>query len=209
MLVVFLKYPGGVAWTLGIICVGLWLGLQKLGYHEVAEIGRVATRTMQQRSVIANNLALRHAVDEMKTVETLEELCFVLEHALAENEFHSFRLIIEGPLARALDPNSTLQAGSEDERSYFWSQENGGGAERSPMASWTLELECSPYDHSSVRLLFHRYEQVQDIRLDLNLVTGLLARAMRTALGVIAAREVEREQAVGEAEAWEFPSKPD
>jgi hypothetical protein len=72
--------------------VGIWFGVQHLGYHEFAELGRAAKRTVAQKQIILNNLAVRRATEELSSAEDFASLCNILESAFAANEFDSFDL---------------------------------------------------------------------------------------------------------------------
>jgi UDP-GlcNAc:undecaprenyl-phosphate GlcNAc-1-phosphate transferase len=58
-----LLYPAGssIGIVLTVVGVGIWFGVQHLGYHEFAELGRAAKRTVDQKQIIVNNLAIRRA----------------------------------------------------------------------------------------------------------------------------------------------------
>ena len=63
---------GPTSGFIGIVFVvlgsGVWLGVQRLGYLEFGELRRVAQRTIDQRRVFVNNLAVRRAIDELQLV---------------------------------------------------------------------------------------------------------------------------------------------
>jgi hypothetical protein len=53
---------------------GIWFGVQHLGYLEFGEIRRVAQRTIEQRRVFVNNLAVRRAIEELQRVNDYDAL---------------------------------------------------------------------------------------------------------------------------------------
>ncbi len=73
LLSLFLLWPTGS--TLGLVMAvlgtGIWIGVQRLGYLEFGEIRRVAQRTMEQRHIFVNNLAIRRATEELKVAGEL------------------------------------------------------------------------------------------------------------------------------------------
>jgi UDP-GlcNAc:undecaprenyl-phosphate GlcNAc-1-phosphate transferase len=81
---------GTIAVVLTIVGLGVFFGLQHLGYDEVDELRRVARRTWEQKSIITNNLAIRHATDELARALSLEEVCEILKTAFRDNDFDGF-----------------------------------------------------------------------------------------------------------------------
>jgi UDP-GlcNAc:undecaprenyl-phosphate GlcNAc-1-phosphate transferase len=80
LLSLFLLWPTGS--TLGLVLLvlgtGIWLGVQHLGYLEFGELRRVAQRTMEQRQIFVNNLAIRRATEELRAARDYDELCRIL-----------------------------------------------------------------------------------------------------------------------------------
>jgi UDP-GlcNAc:undecaprenyl-phosphate/decaprenyl-phosphate GlcNAc-1-phosphate transferase len=161
-----------------IVAVGIWYGLYRLGYHEFYELLRLVQRAIVQRFVIANNLDFRHAMDELRYVESVQELCFVLERALVSNEFDGFELQISGPIV------GHLPAG--DRVAYSWKRPRTR-VEGDHVGYWRLEMECSPRSDSSAKFIFLRQQDHRAILLDLNTVTTLLASALTETVTRIAA----------------------
>src|SRR5215469_3929685 len=64
LLSLFLLWPTGstLGLVLAVVGIGVWIGVQHLGYLEFGEIRRVAQRTMEQPHIFINNLAIRFAV---------------------------------------------------------------------------------------------------------------------------------------------------
>jgi len=56
---------GTIAVVLSVVGLGVFFGLQHLGYHEVDELRRMARRTWEQKAIISNNLAIHRATDEL------------------------------------------------------------------------------------------------------------------------------------------------
>src|SRR6202021_554752 len=77
MLSLFLLWPSGS--TLGLVLMvigtGIWFGVQHLGYLEFWEIRRVAQRTIEQRGIFVNNLAIRRATEELKGSGNYAHVC--------------------------------------------------------------------------------------------------------------------------------------
>lgn len=54
--------------------VGVFVGLRQLHYQEFVELWQVAQRTMNQRRVIANNLAVRRAAEALDSYRTFNDI---------------------------------------------------------------------------------------------------------------------------------------
>jgi UDP-GlcNAc:undecaprenyl-phosphate GlcNAc-1-phosphate transferase len=89
-----LLYPtgSGTGIVLTVVGVGVWFGVQHLGYHEFAELGRAAKRTVDQKQIIVNNLSVRRATEELSSADDFASVRNILESAFASNEFDSFDL---------------------------------------------------------------------------------------------------------------------
>ena len=71
----------GIAFV--VLGSGVWLGVQRLGYLEFGELRRVAQRTIDQRRVFVNNLAVRRAIEELQRVNDYDHLYNVLVSAFS------------------------------------------------------------------------------------------------------------------------------
>jgi UDP-GlcNAc:undecaprenyl-phosphate GlcNAc-1-phosphate transferase len=85
--------------TLGLVLVvigaGVWFGVQHLGYLEFGEIRRIAQRTVEQRSIFVNNLAIRRATEELKGASDYAQVSHILKSAFLSNDFDGFELSFE------------------------------------------------------------------------------------------------------------------
>jgi UDP-GlcNAc:undecaprenyl-phosphate/decaprenyl-phosphate GlcNAc-1-phosphate transferase len=97
LLSLFLLWPE--RHTLGLVLVvigmGVWFGVQHLGYLEFWEIHRIAQRTFEQRSVFVNNLAIRRAIEELKVTSDYDQVCHIMKAAFLSNDFDGFELSVE------------------------------------------------------------------------------------------------------------------
>jgi len=89
-----LLYPSGSLIFLVVVVIGsgVFFGLQQLRYHEFSELQRVAERTMNQKRVIANNIAIRRAAEELETCRSLAEIGVVITEKLEPIGFDGFAL---------------------------------------------------------------------------------------------------------------------
>jgi len=81
---------GTIAVVLSVVGLGVFFGLQHLGYREVDELRRLARRTWEQRTIISNNLAIRHATDELAYAKTLHDVLQILKKAFEDNDYDGF-----------------------------------------------------------------------------------------------------------------------
>src|SRR5437879_2585436 len=83
LLSLFLLWPTGssLGLVLAVLGIGIWIGVQRLGYLELGELGRVAQRTFEQRQIVINNLAIRRAREELKAARDYDQIRRILEAA--------------------------------------------------------------------------------------------------------------------------------
>ena len=96
LLSLFLLWPTGssLGLVLAVVGTGVWLGVQHLGYLEFGELRRVAQRTIEQRQIVINNLAIRRATEELKVARDYDQVCRILTAAFGTNDFDWFELNI-------------------------------------------------------------------------------------------------------------------
>lgn len=191
LLSLFLLWPTGssLGLVLAVLGTGIWLGVQHLGYLEFGEIRRVAQRTLDQRQIVINNLALRRATEELKAVRDYEQLCRVLSAAFASNDFDAFELGIklllnEHPLLHQFAPSGHGDV-------YFrWSKP--GAFVLPGIASWTLALDLiTTSNRRRGSLTIHRHYSEQPLQLDVNLLTSEFPTVLADALDRTMAHAVE------------------
>jgi len=92
LLSLLLLNPGGR--TLGIVLVvlglGVLVGVQQLRFHEFVELKQFASRTLNLRQVIANDVGVRRIVGALRSCESSRELCLVLQAGLKPIGFDGF-----------------------------------------------------------------------------------------------------------------------
>ena len=81
---------GNIAVVLSVVGLGVFFGLQHLGYHEVDELRRMARRTWGQKAIISNNLAIRRAEDELAHAKTVHDIVRILKGAFQGNDYDGF-----------------------------------------------------------------------------------------------------------------------
>ena len=109
LLSLFLLRPGiGVGATVFFILgIGIWKGVKHLGYHEFDELRRLAQRTVDQKKVISNNLAIRRASNKLASAQSFHQLCSILQEAFETNDFGGYQLSLHPTSAQY--PGATAQ----------------------------------------------------------------------------------------------------
>ena len=118
MLSLFLLWPTGssLGLVLAVLGIGIWIGVQHLGYLEFGELARVAHRTLNQPQIFVNNLAIRRATEELKVARDYDQVRRILVAAFGSNDFDSFELKLEllpGELVLSVPPNRRQPAAAE------------------------------------------------------------------------------------------------
>lgn len=184
LLSLLLLSPGQapLAIVLLVLGIGIILGVQKLGYHEFFEIGRMARRTFEQKQVIVNNLAVRRGAEKLARCSDWRELIEILHYTFAESDFDSFEIVVKAEGSGAIACSHRWQRPAprldyDKERSTPWSLNLQLQVSK---GKWDGALELSRLD-SSVLLL------------DINLLTDKLKTELERACqrAAVAAEDVQ------------------
>lgn len=193
MLSLFLLWPTGssVGLVMAVMGVGIWIGVQHLGYLEFGEIARVGRRTLDQPQIFVNNLAIRRATEELKVARDFDQIHRILTAAFGNNDFDGFELNLDlrpgqtAPMG-ALDP----RAPSENENVFRWVKP--GLVNLNSSAAWTIALSLlSSSDRCCGALMIYRLYSRRDLQLDVNLLTAVFPAALADALDRTLARPVD------------------
>jgi UDP-GlcNAc:undecaprenyl-phosphate/decaprenyl-phosphate GlcNAc-1-phosphate transferase len=177
LLSLFLLYPSGptVGIVLFVIGAGIWVGVQHLGYHEFGELSRVAHRTMEQKRIIVNNLAIRRATDDLSASADLKGVERALRAAFDANDFDGFDLQV----------SSAGESHLEELANGFklsWQKPNGTeDHSKEPAWSLTLDLQKSDGDRLGTFSLY-RYCNGHPLLVDVNLLISGFNTALTKAL---------------------------
>jgi UDP-GlcNAc:undecaprenyl-phosphate GlcNAc-1-phosphate transferase len=185
MLSLFLLWPTGssLGLVMAVLGAGIWIGVQHLGYLEFGELARVAHRTLDQRQIFINNLAIRRATEELKVARDYQQVRRILTAAFSTNDFDGFDL--KGKLL----PGETIPLDPQDgppsrgnEFSFRWSKP-GVTKSLEGSAVWTLGLDLlSTANHRRGTLVVHRVYSQRDLQIDVNLLTSTFPTAVADAL---------------------------
>jgi UDP-GlcNAc:undecaprenyl-phosphate/decaprenyl-phosphate GlcNAc-1-phosphate transferase len=184
LLSLFLLNPSGP--TLGIVLfvifAGIWVGVQQLGYHEFGELTRMAHRTMEQKKIIVNNLAIRRATEALATSTDLKSVERTLREAFEGNDFDGFNL----QLAHIDAPHT--DDGKTNGFRVSWHKPNGSGGEQNSAAGWALTLDLKKIGGRQLgTFVLYRQCNGHPLMVDVNLlISGFntaLTEALDNALG--------------------------
>lgn len=185
MLSLFLLWPTGssLGLVLAVLGIGIWIGVQHLGYLEFGELARVAHRTLDQPQIFVNNLAIRRALEELKVARDYEQVRRILLAAFSSNDFDGFELSLDILQGEAV-PFETNEkpAGLRSGTSFRWAKP-GVPQILDHSAVWTiaLDLRSSANRHRGT-LKVHRVYSPRDLQLDINLLTHSFPTALADAL---------------------------
>jgi len=188
LLSLFMLWPTGS--TLGLVLtvlgIGIWIGVQHLGYLEFGELRRVAQRTLEQRSVFVNNLSIRRAMEDLKASSDYAHLCRALESAFCNNDFDGFDLWVSQQPEVYNTGLSRLTAMTNDTPQYKW-RKSGRAVLFNEWSAWTLRLDLVTASNRSYgRLEVHRLYKERPLLVDINLLTSdfpvTLAEALHRAV---------------------------
>jgi UDP-GlcNAc:undecaprenyl-phosphate GlcNAc-1-phosphate transferase len=182
LLSLFLLWPTGssLGLVLAVLGVGIWIGVQRLGYLEFGEIARVAQRTLEQPQIFVNNLAIRRATEELKVARDYGQIGKILEAAFAANDFDAFEMRVKmfaGELAPA-EADMTPRR----ELSRRWSRK-GVPLTFESLAAWSVSLDLvSTLNRRRGTFTLHRLYSQRDLQLDMNLLATGFPVALADAL---------------------------
>lgn len=177
MLSLFLLWPTGstLGLVLAVVGTGIWLGVQHLNYLEFGELRRVAQRTIEQRQIVINNLAVRRAIQELHVAAGLDQVRSILVAAFEGNDFDAFELHLTSDCADRACPN-------EPQRHIYWSKSPQLQAvSRQPSWRLAVDLITTANLHCGSLIVYRMYS-ARDLQLDINLLTSRFPVALADAL---------------------------
>lgn len=184
MLSLFLLWPTGssLGLVLAVLGIGIWIGVQHLGYLEFGELARVAQRTLNQPQIFVNNLAIRRAIEELKVARDYDQVRRILLAAFGSNDFDSFELKL-GLLPGEIVPVELIDPSARRNPNSFRWIKPGLRKAIDGSSAWTIALDLlSSANHHRGTLTVHRLYSARDLQLDVNLLTGAFPTALADAL---------------------------
>jgi hypothetical protein len=166
--------------------------VQHLGYPEFGELRRVAQRTLEQRQIMINNLAIRRATAELRVARDYEQICRILTAAFSSNDFDAFELNVKLQLDEypALEQIQTVPL-SHGEIHFRWNRPGTlilPGTTR--MWGVTLNLVTTSNRRRGA-LAVHRLYHEQALHLDVNLLIAEFPVILADALDRVISRAAE------------------
>ncbi|MBS1850839.1 MAG: undecaprenyl/decaprenyl-phosphate alpha-N-acetylglucosaminyl 1-phosphate transferase [Acidobacteria bacterium] len=194
MLSLFLLWPTGstLGLVLAVLGVGVWVGVQHLNYLEFGELRRIAQRTMGQRQVFVNNLAIRRAIEELKVAQSYDQLGRILTAAFEGNDFDVFELRLQAtPVQLPEIPGLQLIVEHGKPPRLRWRKP--GTYAHAMVSAWSLNLDLVTSTHRRCgTLAIYRLYSQRDLQLDINLLTSVFPVALAEALDrAVVAQSVE------------------
>jgi UDP-GlcNAc:undecaprenyl-phosphate GlcNAc-1-phosphate transferase len=178
LLSLFLLWPSGstLGLVLAVLGTGIWFGVQHLGYLEFGELARVAHRTLEQRSIFINNLAIRRASQELKVAKDYPQIRRILEAAFSSNDFDSFELVLLPP------PPAARNDCLHDKVTCRWTKP-GRGTLSGEWSTWHIDLDLvTTGNHPLGYFTIYRLYSDRPLLLDINLLTSVFPVALADAL---------------------------
>jgi hypothetical protein len=182
MLSLFLLWPTGssLGLVLAVLGIGIWIGVQHLGYLEFGELARVAHRTLDQRQIVINNLAIRRATEELKVARDYEQVRRILVAAFGTNDFDAFDMKVQ--MFPGEDLHSDAAQSRRSDPSFHWSKV-GRAMSFEGLSEWNLSLDLhSNGNRRRGTFVVHRLYAQRDLQLDINLLTSTFPTALADAL---------------------------
>lgn len=165
---------------MAVLGIGIWIGVQHLGYLEFGEIARVGRRTLDQPQIFVNNLAIRRATEELKVARDLEQIQHILTAAFGSNDFDGFQLNLglnPGQMISFADAGLSADTGS----TFRWMKP--GVKHLNTSSLWTIALSLlSSSQRACGTLMIYRLYSRRDLQLDVNLLTAIFPTALADAL---------------------------
>jgi len=107
--------------VLVLVGIGVLIGVRQLRYHEFSELGHVATRTLNQRHVIANDISIRRAADALESCTGLPQFLQILRQCLEPIGFDGVGLYLSSGLPGEVELRPFNHVGGS-KLQFFWDQ---------------------------------------------------------------------------------------
>jgi hypothetical protein len=176
-----------------VLGIGIWIGVQHLNYLEFGELRRVAQRSLEQRLIFVNNLAIRRAAERnsrsLPTWSSSAEFSKPPSAAMISMPSNCALLRLPDELAEIRD----LQIVSADKPHFLW-KKSGSHFTAEAIPGWSLTLDLvAANNRRRGSLTMYRIYDGRDLQLDMNVLTSLLPIALADALDRVLRQAVEIE----------------
>jgi hypothetical protein len=183
LLSLFLLWPTGstLGLVLAVVGIGVWYGVQHLGYLEFGELRRVARRTVEQPQIFVNNLAIRRAIEELKVASDYDQIRCILEAAFSANDFDAFDLRLHRSPDELHEFHGS-QVRSTEEPYLHW-KKPASRFIRERATGWSLDLDLvATNNRRTGSMTLYRIYSTHDLQFDVNLLTSAFPVALADAL---------------------------
>jgi UDP-GlcNAc:undecaprenyl-phosphate GlcNAc-1-phosphate transferase len=203
LLSLFLLWPTGstLGLVLAVLGTGIWMGVQHLGYLEFGELRRVAQRTIEQRQIFINNLAIRRATEELKVTRDYDQLCRILLAAFSTNDFDAFEMRAHRFADELAQSHGWQMISSRSEEPCLHWKRPDSHHESGQAWSLTLDLVATNNRRRGSMTVYRLYSE-RDLQLDVNLLTSVFPVALADALDRTLSHTVEVAASTKEGEGF-------
>jgi UDP-GlcNAc:undecaprenyl-phosphate/decaprenyl-phosphate GlcNAc-1-phosphate transferase len=169
LLSLFLLHPAttAVVTVLAVAGIGVWIGVQQLRYHEFLELGRMASRALNQRHVIANDIRIRRGAEALQSCTTMAHFCQILQRSLEPAGFDGFGVDLSAELPVGGEVCPFSHAGGS-KLQFIWDR-----SVTSSEANWTLTFSLVAHDGNRLgAFTLYRKNPTSPLQMDLDVFTA-------------------------------------
>jgi UDP-GlcNAc:undecaprenyl-phosphate GlcNAc-1-phosphate transferase len=166
-----LLQPGArpVVTVLFVVAVGIWIGIQRLGYREWEELVRVAQRTLEQKDVMINNMSFRRVACELQAASDFAGVRNALQKSLANNEFDCCELSI-GHTPR---DNTDSPAAPDQRVIWRWQKPRSQTYDTTKEHEWSMSFALVDSNGTNRGTLsLYRNDVKHPLMVDVNVITN-------------------------------------
>ncbi len=172
-----LQNHGMIAVVLIVIGIGVWLGVQQLGYSEFSELHSLLQRTKLRREIIRNNIEIRAASTMIAGSRNFSGVCQTLQDSLHLIGFDGFHLASFAPDSFSLSVLRPLSLNANGLFEFAW------GITQASRPQWELRLTLVAGDSRQVgTFTLYRAQAHEPLLVDLNLLSGELRNSLSASI---------------------------
>lgn len=166
-----------IALVLTVIGLGVALGVQYLGYAEFSEMHSILRRAAIRKRSVADNVAIRHAIEALNSCTDPTLFCKILKDSLQSVGFDGFRLgnSLKDGFSEVAD--YALELTDDGEIQLLWDSEGKRDS------SWELRFELNAENQRRIGYFsLLRVRTESPLLVDLNLLSRDFRNALSQAL---------------------------
>lgn len=190
---ILLEGRATIALVLAVTGIGIFVGVQQLRYQEFAELLSVLQRVTRRRQILANHVAIRHAIELLNECEEFRSICNVLRQTLQPIGFDGIRLQMLHPNGFAPSFFQPLSCLADGNLLFNWSDHTIGEP------PWELRLELVTGSEKKCGYLsLMRMSDGEALPLDVNVLTEGFRTSVSDAVDRVCSRLETAKKAQGE-----------